>query len=96
MNSLINKKYCTSKRNLFLGIILSLQFSTVAQTYSLDSLLRVNSYSIDLKDGIYSGPGLKFLSDAAASSQFFNVCEEHNVAELNNLSLHLFELFQKK
>ena len=92
---MIKRRYCTYKI-LFLGLLFNLQLSLYGQTYSLDSLLRANRYEIVLENGLYSGPGLKFLSDAAANSQFFNVCEEHNVSELNNLSSYLFEMFHNQ
>ena len=92
----MNKRKHFTYSSLFIGLCFNLQLSVFAQTYSFDSLLRVNRYEIKLENGLYSGSGLKFLSDAAANSQFFNICEEHNVLELNNLSLYLFELFHNQ
>lgn len=83
-------------RCIIIGLCFNLQLSVFAQTDYFDSLLRLNRYEINLKDGLYSGSGLKFLSEAAANSQFFNVCEEHNVLELNNLSMCLFEMFHNQ
>lgn len=62
-----------------------------SQSYHFDSLLMANSYEINYQDGRYSGPGLEFLADEASKSQFFCLCEEHNLLELNQLSSYLFQ-----
>lgn len=64
--------------------------------FSFDSLLVENRYEIELMDGTYSGTGLMFLMNEAESSDYFSICEEHNLSELNELSSYIFKEFHKK
>lgn len=78
---------------LILILICATQTSLYSQKHSLDSLLKVNRYEISLKNGVYSGDGLLFLTNEAENSSYFSICEEHNLLELNNLSSFLFKKF---
>ncbi|TFH36247.1 MAG: hypothetical protein E4G95_05955 [Bacteroidia bacterium] len=75
---------------LLTGLLWGFAIPLLSQTFSFDSLLVANRYEINLEEGRYSGSGLKFLAEKAAESQFFCICEEHNVRELNDLSSFLF------
>ena len=77
-------------RVLFKGLLWGVTLPIFSQSFLFDSLLAANRFEINLEEGRYSGSGLKFLADRAAESQFFCICEEHNVRELNDLSCFLF------
>lgn len=62
----------------------------LAQGIDVDSLLRAHAIPLTLDVDAASGPGYELLLDAAAEAQFFIIAEEHNLAELNRLSAHLF------
>lgn len=91
MNHKINMKNFNFQLSTLAMITLFMcQTLLFSQKHSFDSLLVENRYTIELKDGRYSGTGLNFLLKEAGNSSYFSICEEHNLSELNDLSSYLF------
>lgn len=63
---------------------------------SLDALLRPHMYPMSLEGTRALGPGFDVLVESASTSQFFIIAEEHNLRELNKLSVALFDELQTK
>lgn len=63
---------------------------------SLDSLLKAHMHPMSLKGTRASGPGFDVLVESASTAQFFIIAEEHNLRELNELSVALFDELQAK
>jgi hypothetical protein len=62
-----------------------------AQSHDLDSLLRAHRHALRLEDGHLRGAGADLILEAAASSQFVGLLEEHNVGDLASLTVALFD-----
>jgi hypothetical protein len=62
----------------------------LAQTETLDSLIKANSYPLSLSGGRLEGDGMDFLMRASADAQFFTIGEEHNVQGIPQLTALLF------
>lgn len=62
-----------------------------AQGLPLDSLLAAHAHPVRMHSGTLSGEGLELILEAAATSQFVLVAEEHNVGALADFSAALFE-----
>ena len=60
----------------------------------LDSLLIAHRRPLTLTGVRASGPGFDLLVESAAEAQFFIIGEEHNLLELNRLSVALFDELQ--
>ncbi len=63
---------------------------------SLDSLLTAHMHSMTLEGSRASGPGFDLLIESASSAQFFIIGEEHNLLELNELTVALFDELQAR
>ena len=63
---------------------------------NLDSLLTSHSHPMTLDGTPASGPGFDLLLESASRAQFFVIAEEHNLLELNELAIHLFDELQAR
>lgn len=63
----------------------------VAQTVTLEDLLKSNSYPITVSNKRLSGEGAKFLLSATADAQFVALGEPHNVKQVPELTAMLFK-----
>jgi hypothetical protein len=63
---------------------------------TLDSLLLAHRYPVTLAGSTSSGPGFDLLLESAADAQFFILAEEHNLLELNQLTIGLFDELQER
>ena len=66
------------------------------QPARLDSLLIANRKPLTLMGTQAWGPGFDMLVQSAAESQFFVIGEEHNLLELNQLAVALFDTLQTR
>jgi len=65
-----------------------------AQRLQLDSLLLVHRHAVRLDAGRLSGPGADAILAAARTSQVVGLLEEHNVADLADFTVALFDTLQ--
>jgi hypothetical protein len=63
---------------------------------TFDSLLMAHRHPVTLSATAASGPGFELLLESAAGAQFFIIAEEHNLLELNQLTVGLFDELQKR
>ncbi len=63
---------------------------------SLDSLLAAHKQTMSLEGNRASGPGFDLLLESASAAQFFIIGEEHNLRELNQLTVALFDELQDR
>jgi erythromycin esterase-like protein len=56
----------------------------------IEQLLKENSHSITLSNGLLSGPGADLLMRAAGGAQFFVIGEQHNAKEIPEFTSALF------
>lgn len=90
------------RRLITIALLLSVSSEAYAlQTEStplpqLDSLLIANRKSMTLTGVRGSGPGFDLLVESASEAQFFVIGEEHNLLELNQLSVALFDALQDR
>ncbi len=63
---------------------------------TLDSLLTAHRYPLTLSGTVASGPGFELLLESAAGAQFFILAEEHNLLELNQLTVGLFDELRER
>ena len=68
---------------------------TARDTAYLDSVLHAHSYPIALERGTLTGPGARYLDDAARHAQFFVLAESHYVAETPQFAAALFEVLHR-
>lgn len=63
---------------------------------TFDSLLIAHRYPVTLSETVASGPGFELLLESAAGAQFFILAEEHNLLQLNQLAVGLFDELQER
>lgn len=68
----------------------------VTSTHELDSLLAANAEPLELRGSQAMGPGFDLLVRSAMDAQFFLIGEEHNLRELNKLTVALFDTLQAR
>jgi hypothetical protein len=63
---------------------------------SLDSLLQAHQHVVTLEGTRAGGPGFDLLLESASAAQFFIIAEEHNLLELNEFTVALFDELQAR
>lgn len=67
-----------------------------ADVQGLEGALRGNTYAIERAGGRLSGPGFELLCDAAEPAMFFLIGEPHNVRQVPELTLALFDALAER